>query len=109
MRPISRREYRVMLDHRLCTDRKKAAASFCHDLDALAEQGTITCYLILNSHNDWYRSQGQVSHAATRFPAGSRERGQPSSRVTGFSLSLRLCPFPNDWQTKRQSSWPISK
>jgi hypothetical protein len=35
---LSRREYKVMLDHRLFVDRKVATASFCRDLHALAKR-----------------------------------------------------------------------
>lgn len=38
MLAISRREYKVMLDHRLFVDRKEAAASFCRELHALAKR-----------------------------------------------------------------------
>lgn len=38
MLPISRREYKVMLDHRLFVDRKESAASFCRDLSSLAKR-----------------------------------------------------------------------
>jgi hypothetical protein len=34
MLAISRREYKVMLDHRLFAERKPAAASFCRELHA---------------------------------------------------------------------------
>ncbi|HUE74787.1 MAG TPA: di-heme-cytochrome C peroxidase [Pirellulaceae bacterium] len=38
MHPISRREYKVMLDHRHFLDRKDAAASFCRDLHSLTKR-----------------------------------------------------------------------
>jgi hypothetical protein len=41
MKPIvSRREYKVMLDHRLFADRKAAAASFCRELHAIESRLT---------------------------------------------------------------------
>lgn len=85
MIPISRREYKIMLDHRLFADRTEAAASFCRDVHVLARRlKKIECdgefdgnnkreIVFLDTIDETIRLNGFIFRQRTDIEAGKTE------------------------------------